>query len=233
MNLLKLVMIVTTFFSLTQAAVHETLPGPDSSTTVGDSVMGLQLQQQRLPRTLSVQIETVPAAATVLLDDSIRGSTPTTIEDVLPGRHTLVFRKNGYYQKKVVVVIDSAANPKFVFTLLAPGSIVVSTNPEGARITLNGVSKGISPLKIAPVKPDTYTVIIEQEHYETVNRVITIGSGEHDTITAALAESAAYREMVQKEQAQMVAHRRMFTRRFVAAAFGLFLLSLAIIEVRQ
>lgn len=229
MNLLKLVVIIAAFFSLTQAAVHDTLPEPDTSITVDDTLP----EQQLLPRKVSVQIATVPATATVQFDDSVRGSTPITIEDVLPGRHTLVLKKNGYYQKKVVVVIDSASNAKMVFSLLAPGSIAVVTNPEGASVTVNGVPKGISPLEMSPVKPGAYTVTVEKEHYETVTRLIAVGSGAHDTIATVLVESAAYREKVQQAQASNAAHRRTFTQRLVAASFGLFLLSLAIIEVRQ
>ncbi len=79
----------------------------------------------------SVGITSTPTGATVLVDDIEVGKTPLELTDLAPGRHELEVRLSGYQ--------TYYGN----FTITARySSLLVTSDPVGADIYLNGVFKG-------------------------------------------------------------------------------------------
>jgi hypothetical protein len=53
------------------------------------------------------------------------------------------------------------------------GSLVVLTEPDGARVTINGVGYGTTPLTIPYLPPGAKRVRVTKTGYETEERVIS------------------------------------------------------------
>jgi TonB family protein len=68
------------------------------------------------------------------------------------------------------------------------GTLRVSSQPEGARVSLNGEERGSTPLELAEVPFGVYEVQIELEGYETTTRDVSLNAGSPTAqVAAALA----------------------------------------------
>jgi hypothetical protein len=67
-----------------------------------------------------------------------------------------------------------------------PGAIRVISDPKGATVILDGVEKGITPIKITDVAPGKHTVVISMEGYHSKQKVVKVESGETTRINVRL-----------------------------------------------
>ena len=83
-------------------------------------------------------INTTPSGAKVYLDNSYKGITPTTLEDVTVGYHRIKVIKKGYHNETKKIRFD-AGKTKELNIELTPltGSIAVFSTPSGASVYLD------------------------------------------------------------------------------------------------
>lgn len=125
-----------------------------------------------------VQITTDPTDAEVIVNGITRGKTPLTVRDIPKGRATVTLRRPGYKDESRELSL-SAGDSQNLFVKMEgiPGSIAVSSVPEGARFYLNGEFRGKGAMKIANLAPGTYKVRAEMDNFGTVEREVTVGFG--------------------------------------------------------
>jgi hypothetical protein len=114
----------------------------------------------------SITITSEPSGATVRIDNEERGTTPLTISDLAPGRHELEVRHTGYQ------TYYSSFN---ITARLA--TLVVTTDPVGAEIYLNGVYKGKTTetgLTISRVPFGSQSVSARLVGYQEVTKLIEV-----------------------------------------------------------
>lgn len=77
------------------------------------------------------------------------------------------------------------------FQKISPGStsLVVISTPENAQVTLDGISKGFSPVK-TPVSPGIHQLVIKSPDYTERTLSINTVSGYELTVSAQLAKTA-------------------------------------------
>lgn len=126
-----------------------------------------------------VMISTDPAGAEVMVNGITRGKTPLTVRDIPKGRATVTLRHAGYKDESRELSL-SAGDSQNLFVKMEgiPGSISVSSVPEGARFYLNGDFRGKGAMKISNLAPGTYKVRAEIDNYGPVEREVTVGFGE-------------------------------------------------------
>ncbi|ALM75537.1 protein kinase domain-containing protein [Thermococcus barophilus] len=66
-----------------------------------------------------------------------------------------------------------------------PAKLIVRTTPSQAKVYINGVYKGLTPLTIT-LEEGTYDLKIEKEGYETIQEVVTLYPGKTTTISREL-----------------------------------------------
>lgn len=136
-----------------------------------------------------LSVSSIPPGATILLDGSVKGSTPLTISGIAPGVYPLVLEKEGYapYERNVTV---SAGKPTVVTANLVPryGSLQVQSVPSGAEVLFNGTPKGLTPLVVSDLEPGTYAVSLSKAGYETDNRTVTVTAGKKQLLFVALSK---------------------------------------------
>lgn len=72
-----------------------------------------------------------------------------------------------------------------------PGSLSVSTDPEGAAIYIDGVQQGISPATIPGIAAGTHTLLLKRDGYQDLSLPIVISAGRTHTYSSALLKSGA------------------------------------------
>jgi hypothetical protein len=87
------------------------------------------------------------------------GTTPIVKRPVDFGRYRILIEKEGYFAKELSLRIDEDRTYNLEAALdLKPGSIKVATDPDNARVSIDGVYRGNSPLVVAKVAPGPHKV---------------------------------------------------------------------------
>jgi hypothetical protein len=142
------------------------------------------------PATLTVQ--TQPESADVLLDDEPRGKTPLTIR-VDPGSHRMAIRTAGV-ERTVQLTAAPGAQLSQYFDLTAgrqgPGRLSIVTDPPGARVSIDGLPRGVSPLLVEDLAPADHLVSVASDT-GSAQRSVTVASGVAKELMFSLPRSTA------------------------------------------
>jgi hypothetical protein len=141
-------------------------------------------------------VDSEPAGAELLIDRQPHGTTPQILV-INPGLHTVEVRSHGA-QRTVQLTLGPGAQMAQYFDLQPPrrtdvpstGRLSVITDPPGARVMVDGRSRGMSPLVIDGLAPATYSVIVTSDTGSS-RRAVSLEAGVTKEIVFALAESQA------------------------------------------
>ena len=145
-----------------------------------------------VPATLIVQ--TQPAGADLVLDRQPRGTTPLTLS-IDPGAHALAIRAGGV-ERSVTVTLAPGARLAQYFDLAssgpadAPGRLSVLTDPPGARVSIDGRPRGVSPLLVDDLAASEHTVVVTSDRGST-QRTVTVANGVAKELMFSLPRSNA------------------------------------------
>jgi len=144
------------------------------------------------PATLTVDTE--PAGADLLIDSRPRGATPQTLT-IDPGVHTVSVRANGA-ERTVRLSLGSGALMAQYFDLKPPantlsrGRLSIVTDPPGARVAVDGRSRGVSPLVIEDLAPAEHSVTVTSDA-GSAQRTIAVADGTTKEVVFSLPRSPA------------------------------------------
>jgi hypothetical protein len=123
-------------------------------------------------------VTTNPAGVQVIVDGQARGVSPLTLE-LAPGAHELRLDTDGGAR---VIPFTVAAGSTVSQTLELPkaapvtGELTVRTEPDGARVAIDGVASGTSPLTVPGLTPGVHKVLLETD-MSSVTQEVTIEPG--------------------------------------------------------
>lgn len=130
----------------------------------------------------TLTISTIPDSVFVFLDDSLKGRSPITIENIPLGKHTIVLKKKGHFLKKATVNITAGTDSKVSFELVKPANLSITSEPARAIVMINDKKKGESPYSINTLKPGQYSLELLHKGYEKAQRTVDLKSGGTDSI---------------------------------------------------
>jgi len=135
----------------------------------------------------SLVLNTTPGGASVIIGEDYRGSTPLTIGGIEPGTYTVTFSRFGYTKLSTPVSVKAGQTTEVTGTLLPlTGSLEITTSPPGARILLDSVNQGISPLTLENLTMGNHTLTVIKEGHVTTEQMVRIISGRTTQITIPL-----------------------------------------------
>lgn len=138
-----------------------------------------------------MSITTEPSQAEVSLDSIAKGETPLTLDSIVPGTHVLIIKKKGYFGKKVSVDVPGDSSVEVAVTLVAPGCLVVTSEPPGAGVFLDGKDMGVTPWENAKLKPGVHALTCEKDGFATFEKQITVSEGKTDSLSMVLQPKPA------------------------------------------
>jgi hypothetical protein len=130
------------------------------------------------PVTGTLAIQTNPAGASVVIDGQANGVTPLSVS-LSAGPHTLELTANGVHRTIPITMAARAELSQFIEMPQAAavvGQLDVRTDPAGAKVSVDGQRRGVSPLTVTGLTAGSHTVILENE-LGSVNQDVTIEPG--------------------------------------------------------
>ncbi len=164
--------------------VEETLPKEEPSPLPSEPV-------PEQPQEIILQVFSDPPHAKVFIDGVEKGETPLFIPWVGKSEITLKLEKEGYLPVTRRFSIDPLEGDKKVEINLKPVSTIsmsidVLSEPEGAKVFINGRIVGKTPLKSYPLTYGTYQIAIEKDGYKTKYDEIKVFKGGKQTLSFVL-----------------------------------------------
>ena len=144
------------------------------------------------PTTGKLSISSNPTGANVYINNDYKGITPITLT-LNTGTYTLLLAKDGYenYTATATVTKDKETKLTYSLTQIIPpkpktGNLSISSTPASAKVYVNGEYKGLTPITIKDLKPQTYAVEIILDNFEIYKESVAIMENDTKYISATL-----------------------------------------------
>jgi len=139
------------------------------------------------PITGLVLMLTNPKGAEITCNGAAIGQTPMLITTLEPGIHRLALALPGYQRKEVDVTIRDRTPVRLEVDLMsASGTLNVSSDPDGADVLVNGISRGRTPCRIDRIPDGNVSIEIRAAGFESDTRQVMLTAGEVQNIDVAL-----------------------------------------------
>jgi hypothetical protein len=141
-------------------------------------------------------VVSTPANANVYLDGTLKGLTPLMLSDTAAGNHTIDVRLYGYGDWKSTVDVNVGGTKTVSAILKAedPGSnqgINVSSKPAGAKVMLDGLAKGVTPISLNGIASGIHILEIGYTGYTSWKSTIDVPETGIKEISVNLTPTAA------------------------------------------
>ena len=144
----------------------------------------------------TMTIDSRPEGAQVSIDGVVRGVTPLKL--TLPaGNHTLELQNGGAARSLPVTVQVGAIVSQYID--LAPpaaaagltvGRLEITSDPVGARVSVDGVARGVTPVALASVPPGSHAVVVTDGD-TTIMRTVVVASGSTASVVVSMTPAGS------------------------------------------
>ena len=125
-----------------------------------------------------IEVTSEPAGAEVTVNGQPRGLTPTKVEGVPKGRATVGIKKKGFEdESRELSIVAGESQTLFVKLNGLPGTMSLSSIPDGARFYVNDRPEGKGPISLTGLKPGSYTIRVEKEGFATSTKTVSLENG--------------------------------------------------------
>ncbi len=127
--------------------------------------------------TASALVDSQPSGAYVIYKGQRIGETPCVMPDLAFGNHSIRLEKGGYAAKDLNFNVNSDRPLKISTSLESNiGIVVINTNPQGARVILNGKNIGVTPFK-GEYPDGEYKLTLQRSNYLDLTTTLAISKG--------------------------------------------------------
>jgi hypothetical protein len=144
------------------------------------------------PSSGTLAVQTNPSGVAVFVDGVAHGNTPARIS-VPAGAHILELRGRGVPRVVPVQIAAGAEVSQYLELPTTPstGSLLVQSDPAGARVAIDGVEHGVAPVSIADLAPGEHEVILMGTAGVPVKQKVVIQAGVTASVLAPVSTVAA------------------------------------------
>ncbi len=149
------------------------------------------------PRWAPIAFSSEPSGATVRVGGKDVGSTPVTA-NILEGGHAYEVILAGHkpYRSRFVVKAGEAKSLPLVSLSPADGNLVLTSEPSGANVTVDGTYRGQTPLDVFLSPGEMHEIDISEAGYESQTHEVIIRSGSSKTLAVDLVAKLGVVEIV-------------------------------------
>jgi hypothetical protein len=149
-----------------------------------------------IPQVGQLAIVSQPPGAEVAIDGQRRGVTPLTL--ALPsGAHALHLNRDGVAKNIAITIKPGAEVTHYIDLETRPappvsdvGQLHVASDPAGARVTIDGQARGVTPVNIPEIAAGQHAVAIHGDA-GSVQRTVTVQRGQTAALMVSMANPAA------------------------------------------
>ena len=115
------------------------------------------------------------------------GTTPLLVTTLESGTHRLTIASAGYQTKEVEVTLDGRTPLKQEISLMSDsGTISLTSDPVGAEVLVNGISRGHTPCRIDRIPGGTVTLAVQADGFQPHAREVSLSAGEVQNVDVQL-----------------------------------------------
>jgi len=139
------------------------------------------------PLTGILLITSVPNGCEVANKGVSLGTTPLLVTTLESGTHRLTVSSPGYQTKEIDVTLEGRTPVKQDVTLMSDsGTLDITSNPSGAEVLVNGISRGQTPCRIDRIPGGNVSIAIKANGFQTHTREVSLAAGEVQKIEVQL-----------------------------------------------
>ncbi len=134
-----------------------------------------------------ILVRSTPEGAEIQVEGMDRGKTPLLLTDLPVGKYRLSVSAAGFLPKSVEVTVETRT-PQLVSVDLVSDSakLMVQSSPVGATVTVNGLTKGVTPCEVDRLSAGDNTVSISLEGHAPFVQIVRLRVGEEQKIDVIL-----------------------------------------------
>ena len=140
-------------------------------TEIGERTIALKAPT---PIYASLELTSTPSNATVALDGKYVGETPLILNNILVGDHTVTVTKQGFSKVEKTIELKEEIENNISVVLPNTKEVSITSNPTGADVYIDGVYKGVTPLKTI-LSYGEHTIRFNREGYYQETQTIEVG----------------------------------------------------------
>lgn len=146
------------------------------------------MRELKLEPTLGLLlIHAEPEDVDVKIDGADKGRAPLLITDLPMGTYEAVLSKPGYQTKTIKFTLKNRTPMKISEDLTSDSAdLEINSEPSGATVLINGISRGSTPLSLEKVPTGTVKLELKMDGYQAYNREIRLTAGQSEVITGTL-----------------------------------------------
>ncbi len=127
-----------------------------------------------VPIKTNIEITSVPGGANVFIDGILQGPTPLR-KEVIIGIHSFKITRDRYLDETFSLVLEEGKTTKKEVELRNHTKIKINSSPGGAKVSINGIHKGKTPITIE-VSTGINKIEITKENYIPLTKNLDIKS---------------------------------------------------------
>jgi hypothetical protein len=141
-----------------------------------------------------VRIETRPPGAAVTVDGRAVGKGPVTVRELGAGRpHRVEATLAGHGSARQDVVPQAGALTPVTLALeQMPARLLVTTDPAGSEVHVDGQSRGLSPVTLTGLAPGSHALSVSHAGYSQNDSTLTVRAGDQEVHLALATEPPGY-----------------------------------------
>jgi hypothetical protein len=135
--------------------------------------------------------ESQPAGADVVVNGEPRGTTPIDLE-LEPGQYAIELRRGTKSRSLTLAMGQGGRIRQYIeFAPAAPASarLEITSDPSGARVSVDGAPRGVTPLALSDLAPGSHKVVISRGG-TTIERAVHLEAGASAVVAVPLPRSA-------------------------------------------
>ena len=154
----------------------------------------------------SLTIRTIPPNSVITLNGN-RLAAPLEAYSIAPGQYPLTVESDGYDSFSESIALSAQTDTTLTITLAAFGRLIVQSNVNDARVSIDGTYIGSTPLNYA-ISRGTYQLVVRANGHAPYRTRVNIRSNNESVVRAAMDALTAFRIRVIPEGTVYINNRR-------------------------
>ena len=139
-----------------------------------------EVKTELKPNFGSLSINSVPTGSVVMINGQVKGKTPYSIDRIKSDSYNIKVSKDLYHTyEENFIITDGSVNTRDISLTPAFGKLTVKTNPAGAKVRIDGQSRGATPFELDELPSGNYHITITKDLFQTIDLDIVIEDGKN------------------------------------------------------